>query len=321
MSEFIILDVGHGNCAILRDSGVAVVVDAPTGGLLLDTLDDLGIDTVHSAFISHADKDHIAGILSLLTSERIKVERIFVNPDAAKRTVIWRDFLAAVSVAHRSGTCVVKTSVSSTEPGTVKVGNVSIDVVAPSPSLALAGAGGETSDGRKITSNTLSAVLRVSENGAEAVLLAGDLDEIGLDDATAHGADLSASLLVFPHHGGLPGGDPKAFAMKLIGCVRPDSVIFSNGRYRHDNPRQEIVSATVSVGCSVACTQLSDRCNPGPIEGERSDLENVRAIGRPGKCCGGSMTIDLAAGARRPDEATKRHAEFISESVATPMCR
>ena len=322
MSEFIILDVGHGNCALVRDSGEAAVIDAPTGSLLLDTLDDLGIETVHSAFISHADKDHIAGILSLLTSDRIKVEQIFVNPDAQKRSRIWKDFLAAVSVAHRKGECVVRTSVSSTEPGRIEIGSVSIAVVAPSPTLALTGVGGQTRDGRTVTSNSLSAVLRISERDAPGALLAGDLDEIGLDDAIAHGLDLSASVLVFPHHGGLPGGDATEFAKKLFQQVRPQSVIFSNGRSRHDNPREEIVAATLGAGCSVACTQLSERCSPGPIEGDRPDLEQLRASGRiAGRSCAGSMTIILEGGARRPQEAADRHAHFIGADVATPMCR
>lgn len=322
MSEFVVLDVGHGNCAIIRDQGAVAIVDAPTRSLLLDTLHDLGIDTVHSAFISHSDRDHISGILSLLTSDKIKVEQIFVNPDAAKTTKAWRDFLAAVSVAIKKGACVVRNSLSSTEPGKVAVGKVLVDVVAPSPTLALTGVGGKTKNGRTVTANSLSAVLRISEKGTAGALLAGDLDEIGLEDAVEHGADLSASVLVFPHHGGMPGGDPAAFTSRLIQEVRPETVIFSNGRGRHDNPKHEIVAASLSAGCWVACTQLSARCNPLPIGDGRSDLEGLRADGRPhGASCAGSMTISLADGARRPTEAAARHASFISARVATPMCR
>lgn len=322
MSEFVILDVGHGNSALLRDGGVVAVIDAPTRGLLLDTLDDLEIDTVQSAFISHADKDHIAGILSLLTSERIKVEQIFVNPDAQRNSKIWRDFLAAVSVAHRKGDCAVRTSLTASEPGTVNVGNVEISVVAPSPTLALMGVGGKDAQGRAVTANSLSAVLKISEGGAPAALLAGDMDEIGLDDAIAHDADLTARLLVFPHHGGLPGGDAAAFTGKLYDRVRPDAVLFSNGRNRHDNPRPEIIDATLDAGCAVACTQLSDRCSARPVEGNRDDLEPFRSSGRlKGDSCAGSMSIELAGGARRVSGAAAQHAGFIDDRVPTPMCR
>lgn len=322
MSEFVVLDVGHGNCAIVRDQGSVAIIDAPTRSLLLDTLDDLGIDTVHTAFISHSDKDHISGILALLTSDRIKVEQIFVNPDAAKKTKAWRDFLAAVSIATRKGACAVRTGLSSSQPGSVDVGGVRIDVVAPSPALALAGVGGRTKDGQTITANSLSAVLKVSEKGAAGALLAGDLDHIGLEDAIDQGADLSASVLVFPHHGGLPGGDAAAFAGRLLRAVAPATVMFSNGRGRHDNPKPDIVGSATSAGCSVACTQLSARCSALPIEDGRTDLEDLRADGRPrGGSCAGSMTISLAEGAHRPTEAAARHAAFISSRVASPLCR
>lgn len=322
MSEFVVLDVGHGNCAIVRDHGAVAIIDAPTRSLLLDTLDDLGIDTVHTAFISHSDKDHLSGILALLTSSKIKVEQIFVNPDAVKETKAWRDFLMAVSVATRKGTCAVRTGLSSSQPGRVDVGDVRIDVVAPSPSLALTGVGGRTKGGRTVTANSLSAVLKVSENGAAGALLAGDLDDVGLEDAIDHRAHLSASVLVFPHHGGLPGGATAEFASRLLQAVKPETVIFSNGRGRHDNPKPAMVEAFRSAGCSVACTQLSERCSAPTIEDRRTDLENLRADGRPrGRSCAGSMTISLPEGAQRPAEAVAQHAAFVRNRVASPLCR
>jgi hypothetical protein len=80
-------------------------------------------------------------------------------------------------------------------------------------------------------------------------------------------------------------------------------------------------AATLAAGCSVACTQLSERCNSGPIEGDRGDLEGLRSSGQlDGRSCAGSMTIMLEGGARRAPEATERHAAFVASSVATPMC-
>src|SRR5947209_9746292 len=131
MSDMVILDVGHGNSAILRDGDQTAIVDAPIGVLLLHTLEDMSIDTVKFAFVSHADSDHLAGILSLLTSEKVRVERIFINPDAHKRSTLWRDFRAAVSVAERKGTCVITTSLSTTTAGKVAHSDIAIYAVAP----------------------------------------------------------------------------------------------------------------------------------------------------------------------------------------------
>lgn len=322
MSEFVVLDVGHGNSTIVRDNDTVAVVDAPIKTLLLDTLMDMEIDRVHCAFVSHADSDHLAGVLALLTSERVHLDHLYLNTDAPRRTKIWSDFLAAAEVAVKQRGCTIHAALNATDPGQVSIGEVTIDVVAPSAVFAARGVGGKTADERSITANSLSAVLKVSENGDAGTLLAGDLDEIGLESAMADGADLRANVLVFPHHGGSPGADPKSFAARLLSEVKPRSVIFSNGRNKHDNPKQEIVGATVEAGCSVFCTQLANRCCSKSLDFGREDLESLRSLGRDrGVCCAGSMTIDLAGGASRHDNHAERHSQFVADHVPSPMCR
>lgn len=319
MTKVILLDVGHGNCAI---GSATAVVDCPTGSILLDTLRDLEVTTVETAIISHADKDHIAGILSLLTSNTVKVERIFVNPDGQKKTKIWRDFRVAVAAAEKAGTCEVVTGLSTTVPGIIKVGEAAISVLSPSASVALAGVGGKTTSGRAVTANTLSGVLRIAEENGAGLLLAADMDEVSLDEAIEHGTSLAADVLVFPHHGGLPGsGNVNAFVTKLMEAVSPRTVVFSNGRGRHDNPRPEIIAPVHATGCAIACTQLSTRCRAEAAHAS-DHIEPIRANGsRSGASCGGSMTFSLGKEAVRRPDALSRHAGFITAEVSNPMCR
>ncbi|MEO0419076.1 MAG: MBL fold metallo-hydrolase [Pseudomonadota bacterium] len=322
MSDVVILDVAHGNCALVRSTGAHCVIDAPTGALLLNTLEDLGVSCVEVAFISHADKDHIAGIIGLLSSKTIKLKRLFLNPDSQKQTKIWRHLLAAVKVAERHGSCEVITSLTTTMPGQVSIGEVSVHVEAPSASFALAGSGSKDAKGRSITSNSISAVLRLKFGDRPSVLLTGDLDEIGLDDAIEHDSDLSAETMVFPHHGGLPNSsDTSAFVNKIMDAVAPGMVIFSNGREMHNNPRSEVLQPVLKMGCGIACTQLAKRCHKTPLFGD-AHLEVHRAQGQlSGASCGGSMTIELANSARRIVSAHNAHQAFIDENVAAPMCR
>lgn len=318
-----LLDVGHGSCAIVRSGETTVVVDCPTGPLLLDTLQDMGVESVAAAVISHADRDHIAGIVALLISESVRVDSIYVNPDGQKNTKIWTEFRVAVAVAERKGSCKVVTSLSTTMPGTIPMSGADITVVSPSAALALTGVGGKTPEGHVVTANTLSGVLRVNaECGGDGVLLAGDMDEISLGNATAAGADLSADVLVFPHHGGLSrGADPSGFAAALLDAVKPKAVIFSNGRGRHDNPRPEIVGQVRKRACLIACTQLSKRCQATTVDAT-AYLEPIRAQGRhAGSCCAGSITFSLLPVAERIPGAIERHQSFITAYVATPMCR
>lgn len=320
MSEIILLDVGHGNCAVLRSGAESAVIDAPIGPLLIDTLRDLGITQVDAAFVSHADKDHLAGIITLLTSTDVHVRKVFINPDSNRRTKLWRTFCAAVSVAERDGTCLVHTSLSTTAPGAVSIGTSSVKIVGPSARLALTGVGGKDRFDRTVTANSLSAVLNVTDLSCRGVLLAGDVDHIGLDDAIEHNADLIADVLVFPHHGGSPGTSATDFTQKLLKAVGPHSVYFSNGRGRFDNPKPEIVSEVVNAGCRVSCSQLAHACSDKTLDSDH--LENIRAHGKDGgSSCAGSVTVSLIGGARRSsDDAEDAFRNFVGQKVPTPLC-
>ena len=322
MSDVVVLDVGHGNCCLVHSQAAYCVIDAPLGELLLNTLEDLGITCIDVAFISHADKDHIAGIIGLLSSKTIQLKKLYLNPDSQKKTKIWRDLRAAVKVAERQGSCEVVSTLTTTTPGSVTVGDVVINVEAPSTSFALAGSGSNDDKGRHITSNSISALLRLKHGDSPGILLAGDIDEVGLDDALNCHRDLAAQTLVFPHHGGLPAAsDATAFVNQIMDAVNPSLVIFSNGRGKHENPRPEIVLPVAQAGCRIACTQLAKNCSKSQ-KFDDSHLESHRAHGRPtGACCAGSITIDLANGGRRYATMELAHQEFIDGAVETPMCR
>ena len=314
------LDVGHGNCAVVQSGEQIAVIDAPLGSLLLDTLRDFGITRVQAAFISHADSDHLGEILALLTSSDVRVDTIYVNPDSNKRSQLWEAFRAAVHVAERDGTCVVRTSLSTTQPGTVHIGEAQVRVVSPSAALALTGVGGRIANGRTVSANSLSAALCVETVSGKGVLLAGDMDALALDDSLESGANLSADVLVYPHHGGSPGGNAADFTGTLIAAVKPHSVFFSNGRNRHENPQASIVDAVLDRGCAVACTQLAHACSDLGLGSDH--LEAVRALGRDvGYSCAGSVTLALSPMACRLRHAAMAHETFVSSRVRTPLCR
>ena len=66
-----ILDVGHGNCAVLTDSKGIVVIDTGPGSALLEYLSEKNIKTIDVVLISHADQDHIGGLIQLLFSKSV----------------------------------------------------------------------------------------------------------------------------------------------------------------------------------------------------------------------------------------------------------
>ncbi|WP_347879907.1 ComEC/Rec2 family competence protein [Tianweitania aestuarii] len=315
----IILDVGHGNCTIVRGAGCTAVIDSPAGSALLDTLDQLGITHVEHAFISHADADHIHGILALLTSTRITVGCLYLNPDRDRKSTVWKDLVAAVAVASRTGKFRTVPSLTVATPDLV-VGDLRLKIVSPSSALALSANGGVAPAGGTNTANSLSAVIKVERYPDVGVLLAGDLDVVALKDIQTTKINLEASALVFPHHGGLPGTNQAAnFAAALLSLVQPDRVFVSNGRNKHGNPRADVVGAILDYGCGLACTQLATAC--GEARGT-AHLEDWPASGKSTHhSCAGTISLTLTEhGALRDKKAEASFREFVSSQVASPMC-
>jgi hypothetical protein len=93
-------------------------------------------------------------------------------------------------------------------------------------------------------------------------LLGGDIEYDCLDGWKVRKVQPTAAALVFPHHGGLPGttdeSEIKLFAYELVKIVSPEFVIFSIHRTKHENPRDEVLSAILKAAPKVrfACTQL-----------------------------------------------------------------
>lgn len=145
-------------------------------------------------------------------------------------------------------------------------GSTRLEIIGPSNTLALSGPGGKElpeHGGRPISSNSLSAVMRVLHADVPRALLTGDLDDVGLADLERSAVDLDAELLVFPHHGGhVPQGENAMFAGRLCRAVGATTIVFSLGRGKHRTPRPEIVRAVEAAlpTAHVACTQLSARC-------------------------------------------------------------
>jgi beta-lactamase superfamily II metal-dependent hydrolase len=323
LPELVILDVGHGNCSVLLDPEGVVVIDCADGIILWEFLKQRGIKEITHVFVSHADSDHVDGISLLLADEEIMVHNLYVNPDP-KNTKTWQAFRVAIAAARKTQGTRVSNSLTIDQPGKVEIGNVCVEVLYPSPEQATGGVGGKTLDGKRtLTSNSLSAVLAIIHNSYRVALLAGDVDHLGLEDLLNQHTDITATILVFPHHGGRPSGtDAKAFAQKLCSLVCPQLILFSNGRGHFGNPRQEIVEgARLAVSdCYVMCTQLSETCADTTEHLDFSHLSDLPSSGlSQDKCCGGSVVITLNGKDTLASNSLAAHMSF-TKALPTPLC-
>jgi beta-lactamase superfamily II metal-dependent hydrolase len=324
LPELIILDVGHGNCAVLRDTNGVIVIDCPHGVTLIETLEHLSIQEISHILISHADADHIAGIINLLSNEDIKINNVHLNPDLLRNTEIWKDLLFALKDARQRFGTVISSELTTTKTGQLNVGQVLIEILAPTPELVLAGGVGKTADDRRLNPNSTSAVIGLVHNSHRVAILAADIDRVGLNNLLQETRDLKADILVFPHHGGRPGGaDGKAFARQLCDSVKPNLVIFSIARGKFANPREEIVEGVVTSvpTAHILCTQLSKKCADSIPDLAPVHLNNLPARGRTSNsCCGGTVSIEIAGARTTYNTGIAAHQEFI-DRVYNPLCR
>ncbi|HVB59923.1 MAG TPA: MBL fold metallo-hydrolase [Ktedonobacteraceae bacterium] len=325
LPELIILDVGHGNCALIRDTEAVTIIDCPPTTILLETLTQLNINSIDQILISHADLDHASGLPALLGE--IVVHEVYINPDATKKNKAWREIRAALTLAEMKGT-VVHTSLTSALSRKIRSGTVEIEILAPSSAVALGGAGGEDLEGRSLTSNAMSVVIRLIHDDSRVALLPGDVDDVGLDNLLRTQRNIEAQILVFPHHGGKARTiSDKVFAQKLCELVKPSLVLFSMGRNRFDNPREHIMQGVVSTvpDAHIMCTQLSEKCAAELPTSKIAHFANLPAHGSRGSntcCCGGSISIQINGKQTTYLPPLDLHRQFVMNrnNVPTPLC-
>jgi beta-lactamase superfamily II metal-dependent hydrolase len=318
-----ILDVGHGNSAVLQDENGVVLIDAGTRNSVLEYLLERQIKRIDFILISHADKDHLEGLVALLGVKEVEIGKVRVNTDSSKKSALWDDVLYDLNQRRENGEIDFEPVLTSTD-AIYKSGPIQLDVLAPSSYLAGKGAGSEDRQGRPLTSNSVSAVVRITQDGVPVALFPGDLDYIGLANLIESGKGFEAPILIFPHHGGKAGTpDLAAFAAELTARVKPEVVIFSIGRNKHLNPRPEIVDAIRNARSEVwiACTQLSKHCSATLPSESPPHLVNGFAKGKEGRqCCAGTIVVPLQH-EKNMLPVFSGHQSFISANAPRALCR
>jgi competence protein ComEC len=143
-------------------------------------LDDLGIDRLPLVLLSHLDADHVGGLAGALGGRAVGQVATGALSPVDDRVP------AMEALVRRSGAERIHLL-----PGERRrVGEVTLEVLAPDPGLA--GAAAEAND--------LSLVVRATVHGVR-VLFTGDLGAEAEARLRSTGTDLRADVLKVPHHG------------------------------------------------------------------------------------------------------------------------
>lgn len=313
-----VLDVGHGNCTLVRSCENTVMIDAGMGSFVQDTIKGLSLTEIDAVIVSHADADHIGGLVGLLLDESIHIKNVYINQDIAKKTKTYKDLIIALSEARQQERGTKVTTAINKDTLDLDFGEFQIEVLGPSPINSILGTGSEDLGGGAIESNGMSVVLRVKHGDQKIALIPGDMNLASLSFIKEEGDSIRSKVLVFPHHGGSPGdSNPIEFAKEVCDMVEPELVIFSNSRIRHNNPRSDIIDGIVKAVCSprLACTQLSRECH-AEEEGLSSEhlVSSYPSRGQAlNHSCAGTINIEMVGGCTDILSPLKSHSEYIKK--------
>jgi beta-lactamase superfamily II metal-dependent hydrolase len=321
-----VVDVGHGNAAVLTGPDGTVLIDAGPGASIMEYLETEGLLTIDAVAITHADEDHLRGLVGVIDSETVKVGSVRVNSDAEQGSRLWNATTFSLSQKSEAGAIDFQVSLAVGDQLPTVAKGVTVEILAPSKYLAAKGPGSVDNEGRQLGTNSVSGVLRVLVDSAPHVLLAADIDRVGLENLLAD-QEINARILLFPHHGGncRPGAsadENKRFTQQLLEAVTPELVIFSLGRGRYETPRREIIEAVHEAGAEVkiACTQLSETCAADlPPSSAFGHLLGTVANGAASRaCCAGTIRIPLV-GEILPNQ--QAYEVFKEEYAESALCR
>ncbi|MDR1946261.1 MAG: ComEC/Rec2 family competence protein [Desulfovibrio sp.] len=192
-------DVGQGQAVLLewslpgREGGGRIILDGggspnpeffdPGRRIVAPLLTDNTLPRLTAVINSHPDADHLAGLLWIL--RHFSVGRVMGNGESPRGSLAVRTRDALRAGALRMETLRAGDIYEPAE-------DLRLEVLNPPPN----GTG---------TSNNLSLVLRLVWRGRALALICGDAERDVLNRLIEEGRDLSAQVLILPHHGSRNG--------------------------------------------------------------------------------------------------------------------
>ncbi len=177
------IDVGQGNCTLLRCGGKAILVDSGEVGAaqtVINYIKNLGIDELNCVLVTHPHTDHMGAMTKILYE--FKIDDL-IMPEIPEEIIptnkTYEKFLTAVS--DNAG------DVIAAKPGeTYSYGEMTLEIFAPLRDYD--------------NLNDMSAVSRISY-GDTSVMFTGDATTTVEKDLLKKNIDYSATVLNVGHHG------------------------------------------------------------------------------------------------------------------------
>lgn len=226
-----VLDSGSANCVLVCSAEGNILVDCGQEKAqrnVLDTLDILDIHTLDLVILTHPDKDHIGNLEQVIKTVDVKRFITCENGDY-ELTSIYRSLEAKLNESHID----IETAKSGDR---IAFGELTLDVVSPIMVYD--------------TSNNNSIVVKLVY-GDFTALLTGDIGKQAEADILESGADISARVLLVPHH-----GSGSSTTEEFLQGVNPEYAIISVEQTDY-LPGDKTLARLIDFGCEIYRTDVS----------------------------------------------------------------
>ncbi len=232
------VDVGQGDAALLHDTaGCNVLIDGgdtAAGSSVVDALHSQKVSQVDTMVATHADSDHVGGLIAVLQTSDISVTQVLYNGHGDPTSATWNAF--ATAVASRGLTLTVVHY-----PAVYSWCTITAQVLNPDPAVPFS------------DDNDASVVLLV-RHGTERYLFTGDIsDGVDVDVISrAAQASLPVDVLKVSHH-----GSQYATSAGFLSLALPRVAVISVGPNPYGHPATETLQRLGDIGAQVYRTDLS----------------------------------------------------------------
>lgn len=235
-AQLVMIDVGQGDCLLVRDGDASVLVDTGADDtLLVQGLARCGVTYLDAVVITHADDDH-CGALSALAGV-VGVEHVFVHEDLTGDPVM-------ADVAQSTRWVTAGKGLEGIGVGScIGVGHFTLTVLAPED-------GGESDN-----EDSLVSLLEYDAQGdgvpEASGLLTGDAESAATEGLVKDVGDID--VLKVAHHGSRKSATPEELAV-----LKPEIALIGVGAdNRYGHPTREMLNALSACHAKVYRTDLN----------------------------------------------------------------
>lgn len=228
------IDVGQGDAILLRDdTGFDILIDggkSSAGPTVVAYIRNLAVDDIDVMIASHADADHIGGLIDVLEAGDIPVQAVLYNGYPGT-TQTWIDFQTSVTNAGLALSPIQF-------PAEYSWGSMDVFVLNPPSGLT------------DPDQNDASVVLRIAFTDID-FMLTGDIDSTIEANVIARGTPIASEILKVPHH-----GSSYSSSTDFLTAVNAEVAVIQVGVNSYGHPAQDTLSRLISAGAEIFRTDL-----------------------------------------------------------------